>query len=349
MATEETHSAVNSPRHTLLDPEAFAANRRGEMTEDQRQPVRVLARNQAIVATVLLAIGVYGSLAMTDFLPAPRPELVTMAVFGIMFSGVPLLAGTALVLSYHRSSAILREMETGTPQIVTGEVRWTGRGLGYAVQIQDLRGRWSGPVTMLPGTYRFNVLPRSGWLLSAEPLTVPAGSSTVGVLGEILRHVFGVGPEALAANRTGRMSGGQAARLVATAATSATLALLPPVIAGVAAYILLKYLLPSQVNATGIFAAIPSIVIVTSTLKDLRNAVALFVDAAARRVAMAEGEGSPDESRKPNLSFCYRVDSTQVVVSQAAHYALIPHLRYRVYYAPHSRHAVAIEPLGDPA
>ena len=202
---------MNTIFGSLTDRDSILANRQGTLTYRQRDLLKLMsgltfwyALGSAVVIVGIVAWAT--NTQMAD-LPANAPSIPAYywIVLGIAI-GTPLLYLGRLMV---RSARIKHELASGYIPSEEGRIKWTGRRYRVAASVNGLRSIY-GPIDLMPGRYRFYLLPGSRYLLSADPLDTPQTScaALTDVLGQALRFT----KDDLAANREGRISTAQATR-----------------------------------------------------------------------------------------------------------------------------------------
>ena len=201
----------HSSRYSLTDPDVIAANRRGEITPEQRARIRSAMnglRNSLVFYSIFMGIpvlGIFGILVSMTKVPAYDSGIYAM-VFIIS-------AGSMLWIPYLvRVILTHRELSAGHIEQTEGQVVWRGRN--YVVETPGRRLRFFGKLNLLPDDYRFLHLPHTGWLLSAERLTGVGEEQTMRDLLKILAQANHFSLTAVAVNRAGRLADDQIWRLV---------------------------------------------------------------------------------------------------------------------------------------
>jgi hypothetical protein len=253
-------------------------------------------------------------------------------------------------------------LKPGHVACADGTVGWDG-----SANVASLPGRraplqpWDlGEIEdFYPGTYRFWYLRRDGWLLSMQPLGFASGVPTPPVrngmqtsLADVLTSANGFLPDALEANRAGRLSErqvrtlGRAEKAVHWQAPMISIGL----IAAAPAFWFYGYL-QSALVCGGIGIA--------TFVKLLRQPALSRMDRdlADGRVLVIEGEIHKVYARKFSAAsllmgserpysegYNYAIGSEQFPVSEKAYHALVDGVACRLYYLPRSKRVVNIEP-----
>ncbi len=218
--------------------------------------------------------------------------------------------------------------------IVFRRGRYIAKVAGRSLKATDGRKR----LNLAPGAYRFFYLPRTGRILSAQPLqydeSYGASAFTQGLL-DALAQTNHFDMDDLLANRQGRLSSKQAARVL----RSAILWLVGGSI--VAALIVVFGIIEER--SLWAWVGLALCVLVTGSfcyalLRDLQGGRVLMVEGLVDRWVSVHDKGS-------GYSYYYVLDGKRFGVSHDAYNALVVGIRYRLYYAPKSGILTSIEPV----
>jgi len=225
---------------TLEAPEMVTANAHGNLTGDQR---RVLARNfygehwktpaaalgwiAASVIMLRILLPVFGSLVQTLFtdnhrglVPLRFPAFTVALPLWTMLNVFLLLLTLAYVVSFavqvKKLVTFLHLRQTllyGQVASVVGEVRYC-KEHSYAIFADRLVRPWDARIMagVAPGRYRFFLLPRFDWLLSAQRIhdwEHPTADEAALAARYSLSVINGFDPDALPENRAGRLTAEQ--------------------------------------------------------------------------------------------------------------------------------------------
>lgn len=207
-----TWRAVNPTVGSITDRASILANNQGTLTEMQRDLLHLTSGltfwYSLGSAVVIIGIVVWATKMQSASLPenaTPIPDSYWI-VLGIAI-GTPLLYLGWLMV---RSARVKHELASGNICSEEGRVEWTGRHYRVVASVNRLRSIY-GTTDLMPGRYRFYMLPGSRYLLSADPLDTPQMfcAALTDVLGQVLRFTR----DDVAANREGRISPAQSSRL----------------------------------------------------------------------------------------------------------------------------------------
>ncbi len=344
------------PQNTLADPEEIAANRRGEITPRQRAAFAETLRSRGRVEllawfTGVLLVGLIIYAVLTAR-PVPPFKFLAYPVLALLAIPGSMVARRSLKFLV-RCDRAKHEMSADRIEQAVGGVVWTGGR--YAAWVSDptgSRGRRlfsDRALNLLPGPYRFHFLPRSGWLLSAERLATDEESSRSD-LRTILMLANDFALETLTLNRTGRMAEGQGAQLVRWLWEMAALDLMIVVLIGILAYFVWRAPNPPAVTA-GLMALVTAVAIAL-VIFGWREGRQIAADLRAGTVTAAEGLARKEivhrlSSRED--SYYYQMGALTFGVSEKGYEALIEGRSYRMYYLPHTKRLLSLEPLPAPA
>ena len=88
-------------------------------------------------------------------------------------------------------------------------------------------------------------------------------------------------------------------------------------------------------------------------LYSLLRVIRIFADVRAGQVVVVEGlvhkmfRSQPSRSGQEIRTYYYQINGMKFEVSQQGYHALIPGLLYRLYYVPHAKEMVGVEPLSS--
>jgi hypothetical protein len=322
-----------SADRNLGRPEDLAANRQGTITDEQRRAA--LGLNWGSGCVVLIVALVAGALLVPLATAALADFMQGAVAFGAVLVILPIVLFTGWMVM--RWWLVRQDLAAGQISLADGEVRW--RQHRYAAEFPD-RPRWaSNSVTSLaPGAYRFYYLPRSGHVLSAEPLPAMSILGAESGLNQTLRRVHGFSQADLEANREGRLGAGQALRLLLSAGGLALVTLVVVGLIGTLAWGIFADNEGSPIGlAFGLIGVIVGLMLGWTMLK-------LMLDLFSGRVEQASGVGT--RSIRPagrSTTYYYHIGGQRFTVSYRGYQALVPDQVYRLYYVPRSRRLVGIE------
>ena len=340
---------------SLQDPAGLAANRRGKTTPEQQAVFRAATRASGCGALALLGgalfVGV-PSLCLLSPLVVPMEPAPHVPTGGQLLAAfLVLVAAGALWLSsryWRRLQALRREIAGGAVVHATGRVVW--RDVRYAAEIPGRSLRVYGQMDLVPGEYTFYFLADSGYLLSAEPAGAPDTAAGHAQLLAALAAAHRFTPADLPENRSRRMAQGQRAGLVRALAAMLALAVVPVIVTVFLLVFFAPWHNPGRL-ATGLLCAFVfvAVLVLLGTTAFVWQARRLVRDLRTGEVDIAEGIVHKyrvrERRRSGGTRYYYRLDRVRLAVGRIAYNALVAGQRYRVYFAPHSRTVVAVEPL----
>jgi hypothetical protein len=141
--------------------------------------------------------------------------------------------------------------------------------------------------------------------------------------------------------RQGRLGAGREGRLWRI--WSSTVWTLLAAVVVLAVFVFLVNATPNSRLLT--YLAVGDIVLAIVILGGALGAIRTTVDVLADRVVSAEGPVQKGQRRSPTVSFFYQIGNQLWLVSPEAHRALVEGGRYHIYYLPHAKPLLAIEPL----
>jgi hypothetical protein len=224
------------------------------------------------------------------------------------------------------------DLAAGRVKTVRGQITW--RLNNYQMEFAGSNPSMAACYRLtgaMPGAYSFSVLPRSGFVVLAEP---DANSDWRARLTSTLAGYMGYTADDLALNQQHQLAPRQRGRLWTRTAIVSLLALGAFVLA--VSEIVLYHLSLVPLLFSGIFVA--------TGLYLFANALRLVRDARSSIVNVAQGEIALAEQR-PQVERHIAVGGVRLPVSLPLWNALPARVTYAVYYAPRSRRIVSIEPL----
>lgn len=368
---------MQSHPSALSDPEAIATNARGDLTPAQRAALRArLPGNfgewlRLAFAAAILGVVLYNGRLVVRFFRAKDPLSSTEHLFGRTFTlpslhliAALIIGGWAVVFLTRIAVVVERirdsnELKPGHVASADGTIAWDRHAYvallpGRRKPLQPWDG--NGIEGCFPGPCRLWYLRRGGWLLALQPLGIagaagPAGERTAIIAA--LANANGFLPDALEANRAGRLSERQAHGLARAQKSRAfwQLAIGIGLIAAAPAFWFYgDYYLSLLCGVAGLITYVQSLLRPARSAldADLAEGRVLAVDGAARKAhrrtfslagSIAGGDGAAD-------SHWYEIAGQRFPVSATAYHALVEGVPYRFYYLRRSRTLVNIEPLG---
>lgn len=332
-------------RKNILDMEAYATNRRGEVTPLQRAMLNRQVMQQIVSACGFMLLGAAAPLyfvAATIFggQDTAGLEPIWLLVFGVtLIVGVPGIVHGVRLLKL--VSAARQEMADNEIVQGDGEVRWVGDIYAAFADGQRLKSIYPR-LGLRPSRYQFCYLRRSQWLLSAE-LLLPSDKVDAAVeMQRVLAVTNRFCMDDLQANRAGHMTTRQRFRLWLPAPHSAPYnrrfadpERSPQVFYGTIISIGLLVLLGLR--------GIPLIFLTLFLIFRLT----VLIDNLTGHVEMVEGRGQREKPHSRYDGYQYVLGGLRFRVSGQAYNALIVGQRYRIYYARYSKKLLSIEPVTE--
>jgi hypothetical protein len=321
--------------------EITALNRSGEMTPGQRLAMErglkaaysnglILAGLFTFLFGLILLVGAGSSSSSVD----------TGAV--LLFGGLTAICVLAGGWQGLRLARALREVKTGRLEHGTGEVVWDQGNYRAAVEGRklDLAGQHLGA-----GNYEFYFLPGSNRVVAAELLAADTPEQARELLLHALAVTNGFNVDWLPDFRTGRLGAGRQGRLRRTWSGTGWTLLLAVVILAAWAFVLnanpeSRLLIPLAIG--DIFLAIAVLIGVLSAIRPT-------LDILADKVGSEEGPAKKvvheTHGRYASTFYYYQIGSRLWSVTPVAYRAIVEGERYRIYYLPHVKELVGIEPI----
>ncbi len=334
-------------RKNILDVEAFAVNRRGEVTPLQRAMLNRQVMQQIVSACGFILLGAAAPLFFATATIFGRPGTVGLEPIWLLVFGVTLIVGVPGIARGVRLLKLVRAAreEMAANEIIqsVGEVRWIGDIYAAFVDGQRLKPIYPR-LGLRPGKYHFSYLRQSRWLLSAEKMAIRDDFDSITEMQHILAVTNRFSPEDLEANREGRITTWQRFRLWLPAPPSASYS---------------RNVVDAQRSPQAFYGTVISIgllillgwrgipLIFLALLLIFRLTV--FFDTSTGHVDVVEGRGQREKPHSRYDGYQYILGGQRFRVSGQAYNALIVGQRYRVYYARYSKRLLSIELLPDDA
>jgi hypothetical protein len=319
--------------------DATAANRSGQMTEEQQRHVAAAVRAEtgqglfgAGGAVVLFLIFVLASFNTRDASQSGS----------LVFGGLLLLSLLIMAALFWRRGRLLGEVQAGQLERATGYVEWkSGRYQaevpGHALDLTAFN--------LAAGSYDFSYLPRSGRVVAAEL----AAADTPAQAQDELRHVLAVANhfnlDDLPAYRDGRQGPGTFRRLRRLWSTTGWVLL-----AALVLLMIFVYMVGANANNDlAPFAFLPAMFLFVWAVGSGLGAIGRTLDVLGGQVRSVSGVVRKlkrvTHGRYATTLYYYTVDSQHWLVSAQAYRALIEGQRYSIYYLPRTKALVGIEPI----
>jgi hypothetical protein len=351
-----------SPTSSLTDPGSIVLNRQGEITPQQREALLRVTSGYGWLGCGVAAIVMVGIILVTgDWLG--EHEVVGIVVL------LAVLILSVLVTGWVTSLPMRQRLKNARAQELRGEVVWRKSNYVAVADGCTLKPVFTTP-TLPPGQYTFFCLENSKWLLSAELLQnagsrasvintdlggfgdnkdavvgvpVSGANFTVNELRHALASTGEFHPDALEANRDGRMSSVQRMGKLKDSLGTLIFAI---AILGLAGFLFYSAKQKEQslgdiALVMGFFGVI-GLITLFSTYKNL-------ADALVGRVEIVTGKGTRTirYSRGRNSRrtyYCVVINEMSFDIPHAAYNALVEGVVYRAYYTPRTRDLMNIEP-----
>ncbi len=317
----------------------LALNRSGKIAPSQAKrvegiPGRRLLLNSAVFAA--LALFFIGLGLFLSLLPPRSPgnsAFVPLMIMGgigsIMFIGL-----AKYVWDWWQ---IRQDVSEGRVMVGMGAVEWKGNRYRATVEGRTLQFLESA---LAPSHYQFYYLPRTGYILSAEPMGYTDQS-----LQSVLSTVFRFDPNDLALNRQGQLGESQVSRLQKEMWTYAIIGIVMVSAFSIAPVVILfsSHDLSSGWAPTLMFLGVDVIVAIIFAFLAWR----VWRDISDRRVETLHGVLRKYMVRSNKSSTYYIVIGTKrFTVGIPQYNVVIEGKTYHLYYAPRSSVVVGIEVEG---
>lgn len=324
----------------LTDPDTIAQNRQGQLTPRQQTLLRQLTPWPIWGCLFYAFLFVLTTSIFWWPHEDPLPSFM-MPLYIVIFGGGGLLIIGSALWQLWQAATWRQEFQHSQIAQATGEVRATRPGYtAYAAGIK-LRTPLQ-KVDLLPGTYHFYYLPRSHYLLSAQPLDSDVRTGQAD-LRQNLGRTFRFNDDDLAANRAGQLSRRQWLRLLwSVGGYSLLLVGLVTIAGGIA----VGAITGTGERVTWWQAGILGLLLVAALGWLAQTLALLLVDWLRGQTETAVGRVQVHtKSQGRNVQVYYVVAGMELPVKASAYYALVDGLKYRVYYTSRSKIIMSIEPV----
>ncbi len=335
----------------LLNEQAFAANRRGEITTTQQKQLGSGAGWKRIILLALVII-ILGGIFSFAFFPVIlggkwQTNLWPMLFIAALFLVLILFVGYGIWSQLNKTIKLKRDFANRA--IRQGQGQLSHRKTGYVFEMGESTLRLPADLAngLLPGvTYQVYYLEESSLLLSAAATYQVATAQTVSALNEILASANRFSADDLLANHNNEVTFAQRRKLF------------PPIIFGVVivlgslAFLLPFVPIPLSFNARTSFLALLFPVIIVGILL-LAGGVVLMkalLDVLAPKPQQVQGlvyseKRVVNTGKSSHVEYNYIIDKLRFNVGHRAYTALIAGLKYRIYYLPRTKKLISIEAL----
>lgn len=331
---------MNTNSGSITDRSSILANSLGTLTETQCDLLRLTSGITFLYAlgsaAAIIGIVVWATRTQMATLPEVAPPIPDSywIVLGVAI-GAPLLYLGWMMM---RSARIRHELASGNICSAEGRVEWTGRRYRVATPLNRLRSIY-GSLDLMPGRYRFYLLPGSRCLLSADPLDTPQVSC--GALTDVLGQVLRFTNDDLAANREGRISPAQSARFRSHAIQTGLLASLFLAVLVGALFLAFTFRSIEYLVFFGILVLI-SLFVIPSMVRYSADRLRDRHD----KVTSVQGFGEKAfRSKRPAVIKSYVVNNQRFDVNGRAYEAMVDGEAYRVYCTSRSRTLLSVEAI----
>ena len=319
----------------LMDAVDLAANQRGQLTEKQRREARQrymsISWFGSLVAILLMILGATLALAFNIALEGASPYLVWGAtIFVLALSYLPSMLYLFRFVWRRRQTSL--DLAAGEISQADGAVNWRSFRHVYAIEFPGHPSWDAAPVSRLPpGPYRFYYLPRSRFVISAQPI---AKSAEATELRQVLRKVLRYGDRELELYRAGKLTVTQRAWRGVLAVGASLLIIFD------ALRIINRLSVP---NVTWLSLAIEIAFPILLILGIWKPAL----DFLYGRVSLAEGLATRTTTGD-GRTFHLQVGETNLQVSMWVYQAIVPGRKYRAYFTHFDRQLLALDPDDQP-
>lgn len=341
--------------YDLDAPHIVEANRRGEITSEQRMHIANVvsffqefkSRGPWLLMLFLIPFGCIFLSGLMLSQDVPGKIVLAFAIVVFVFGLVFFIIKLARFLTWRKT--VKRELEEATISHARGELVFGKEAFEVKVSDQRLRLPYENRGDLEPGVhYRVYYLPESKIVLSAEPLESIKEKDVSEGLTKILADVNQFSLEALPDNRRGRLHRSQMRQFIPNIIVSLLLIMVP---IGIIVYQVLYQDLSLDLGDLDTGMLIMGIVFLALVLVGLYRLISLLSDVMGGWVESVEGMGTKkvevkeDAEGDTSTYYYYVVGDMKFQVKQPAYRAFEEHREYRVYYTPSSKQMVNIEAL----
>lgn len=324
---------MTQPSYT--DGDNLVANRRGELTAEQKEWLKVsnppfyFLQGYGFAAALILIISL-SFLPMMGSIPVEAWWSV-----GLSFVIICTAVAVPLIRTIQQHRFLNDDLTQNKVEAGEGQVVW--RGNSYRAMQNGRPLKTQVGFTLEPGNYTLYFLPKSRWLVAAQRQVLQTAEAPT--LQRVLAKVLRCDEEALEANRKGELGDGQRRYLLFVCAANFFAALVALALAG-------WVLINSQANPSNDFFSSGFLVAGAAVFAGgffVLRGFRLGRDLMGGAVRVAEGRGDRSASGGRSPSFHYEVGDEKFSVSSAAYIAFVEGKQYRIYYLPYSKRIVNVE------
>ena len=330
---------------SLTNPDNLAVNRQGGVSPAQISAFQHRRNRYGPQIVIVFAVTVLVLLFLAFEIPQSSPQgndVVPAVMFFIVMAVLLCFLFVPAFTEIMWASRLKRELAEGRVEAADGQVEWKRGEYIAETNGRRLRPIFEETLNLLPGAYRFYHLPGTGGLLSAEASGYGGRSMSSSEMITSLAQAHHFDPSSLEANRGGRQASEQSLRLTLIAGMYLLGALLSIAI-GIGVVILYKR---SGAPAESIISVLfMTLSLVIFGLYIFWRGVLIASDAWMGSVESAQGYVHKSVWHGRSTSYHYYLGGLHWRVSRQAFNALVEGISYRIYYVPHSRRLIAIEPV----
>lgn len=347
-------------------PAYLEANQAGRVAEEQKASLKKLTasfksflkRTNRLRTLQVVGWGIFFLSAGLLSLDVAPQYVLLFFLFGVIVFGAVILYQRRVYVQ--RKEALQRDLSNNEIRSDTGVLIFQGSAFRISVQGKSLKLPFDSKAGLEPGvTYRFYYLQESGFVLSAEALSIDPEREAVTGLNDVLTEANAFNKEALLENRRGVLSKGQARKL------------LEPMLLGVFLIIfMIGVIYFALTRDNEVSRAIANSQQVMEFIKQVNTGTLIILaavlgaggaglyllltslqDVFSRRVDSWEGIGlrtyrqDTDTDGSTRTNYYYVIGGKEFKVSKKAYEAFENGRRYRVYFTPRRKRMVNLEVL----
>jgi len=341
---------------SLLTPNEFESNRRGEITAAQKQRLKsipIWSPVFLLVIGVLFLGGIFAFVFSSFFISTSRFQwgiLILFFFIGAIFLLFFLFIGRSLWNAWNTAVKIRRDQANRAIRQGQGQLSYGKKGYTFEVNDRALVLPPNGLGGLLPGvTYRVYYLEESRVLLSAEETHSPSPAQVQSTVNEILSTANGFSFEDLTANHNGEVTSAQRLKPLSKAGSGILFALMAFLFMIPFFFGAQSSRMPTESPGFLIFIGIALVFLVVGGF----IVVNALVDVLFPTLQQAQGVGRKEirvtGGRHRTTHYYYVIGGQRFEIRKGAYDAFIEGLQYRVYYLPRTKILLSIEALGAPS
>lgn len=324
-------------------PENLAANRSGILSQPQHDALQRNISDQKNSIAILTGMLIVAAFILSFFFWIIDSQDGSISIEAQVLNAAVILLALGVFLRFFARDWFIffigDDLENRVVKTEPGRIEWNGRHYLMSTDDRVLRSFHSRTVLPPPGNYRFYFLPHTGLVVLAEKNVPGQVEDSEDYYLRVLANSNRFTYADLDRNRNGLLSRHQENQL---------LQVFMLYFLGLFMMVLLFFSMKSQtaraMSPTAIYLL--SIVCIFLVLRLGGTALRTLADLWIGKVKSMDGLLVRDVRRSRYAdTYYYVMDAYRFQVSRAAYNALIEGKHYRVFYVPHSRRLVSLQPL----